>query len=63
MLVIEALDHALARGAQPLAELVGYGTSADAYHITSGPEDGDGAARSMRPRWRRRASRRKTCST
>ena len=47
MLVIEALDHALARGAQPLAELVGYGTSADAYHITSGPEDGDGAARSM----------------
>jgi 3-oxoacyl-[acyl-carrier-protein] synthase II len=45
--VIEALDHALARGAQPLAELVGYGTSADAYHITSGPEDGDGAARSM----------------
>jgi len=47
MLVIEALEHALARGAQPLAELVGYGTSADAYHITSGPEDGDGAARSM----------------
>ena len=47
MLVIEALDHALARGAQPLAELVGYGTSADAYHITSGPEDGDGAARRM----------------
>ncbi|OYD48143.1 beta-ketoacyl-ACP synthase II [Acidovorax kalamii] len=47
MLVIEALDHALARGAQPLAELVGYGTSADAHHITSGPEDGDGAARSM----------------
>ncbi len=47
MLVIEALEHALARGAQPLAELVGYGTSADAYHITSGPEDGDGAARSI----------------
>ena len=47
MLVIEALEHALARGAQPLAELVGYGTSADAHHITSGPEDGDGAARSM----------------
>lgn len=47
MLVVEALEHALARGAQPLAELVGYGTSADAYHITSGPEDGDGAARSM----------------
>ncbi|QCI66652.1 beta-ketoacyl-ACP synthase II [Phreatobacter stygius] len=47
MLVIEALDHALARGAQPIAELVGYGTTADAYHITSGPEDGDGARRSM----------------
>ena len=47
MLVIEALEHAQARGAQPLAELVGYGTSADAHHITSGPEDGDGAARSM----------------
>ena len=47
ILVIEALSHALARGATPLAELVGYGTSADAYHITSGPEDGSGAARAM----------------
>lgn len=47
LLVIEALEHALARGATPLAEIVGYGTSADAYHITSGPEDGSGAARSM----------------
>lgn len=47
MLVIESLDHALARGAVPLAELVGYGTSADAFHITSGPEDGNGAARAM----------------
>lgn len=47
MLVIESLEHALARGAAPLAELVGYGTSADAYHITSGPEDGGGARRSM----------------
>lgn len=47
VLVIESLDHALARGAVPLAELVGYGTSADAYHITSGPEDGNGAARAM----------------
>ncbi|WP_440109638.1 beta-ketoacyl-ACP synthase II [Acidovorax sp. BL-A-41-H1] len=47
MLVIEALEHALARGATPLAEIVGYGTSADAHHITSGPEDGSGAARSM----------------
>jgi 3-oxoacyl-[acyl-carrier-protein] synthase II len=47
VLVIEALSHALARGAEPLAELVGYGTTADAYHITSGPEDGSGAARAM----------------
>ena len=48
VLVIEALDHALARGARPIAELVGYGTSADAYHVTAGPESGDGAARAMR---------------
>ncbi|AHB47833.1 3-oxoacyl-ACP synthase [Hyphomicrobium nitrativorans NL23] len=47
VLVIEALDHAMDRGATPLAELVGYGTSADAYHITAGPEDGEGARRAM----------------
>jgi 3-oxoacyl-[acyl-carrier-protein] synthase II len=47
ILVIESLDHALARGAKPIAEIVGYGTSADAYHLTSGPEDGDGAKRAM----------------
>ncbi|WP_439617389.1 beta-ketoacyl-ACP synthase II [Shinella sp.] len=47
ILVIEALDHALARGAKPIAELVGYGTTADAHHITSGPEDGSGARRAM----------------
>lgn len=47
VLVIEALDHALARGATPIAELVGYGTTADAYHMTAGPEDGSGAARAM----------------
>jgi len=47
MVVIESLDHALARGAVPIAELVGYGTTADAYHITSGPKDGDGATRAM----------------
>src|SRR5947207_6115014 len=41
VLVIEELGHALARGAIPVAELVGYGTTADAHHITSGPEDGD----------------------
>jgi len=47
LLVIEELEHALARGAKPIAELVGYGTSADAYHMTAGPEDGDGARRAM----------------
>ncbi|KAF2391020.1 beta-ketoacyl-ACP synthase II [Pseudomonas frederiksbergensis] len=47
LLVIESLEHALARGAQPIAELVGYGTSADAYHLTAGPEDGSGARRAM----------------
>jgi 3-oxoacyl-[acyl-carrier-protein] synthase II len=48
VLVLESLEHALARGASPIAELVGYGTTADAYHITSGPEDGRGAADAMR---------------
>jgi 3-oxoacyl-[acyl-carrier-protein] synthase II len=47
LMVIEALDHALARGATPIAELIGYGTTADAYHMTAGPEDGDGARRAM----------------
>ncbi|MGL3213384.1 beta-ketoacyl-ACP synthase II [Bradyrhizobium sp. BR 1433] len=47
VLVIEELEHALRRGAKPIAELVGYGTTADAYHITAGPEDGDGARRAM----------------
>ncbi len=47
VLLIEELEHAHARGAMPIAEIVGYGTSADAYHMTSGPEDGEGAARAM----------------
>jgi 3-oxoacyl-[acyl-carrier-protein] synthase II len=47
ILVIESLEHALARGATPIVELVGYGTSADAYHLTAGPEDGSGARRAM----------------
>jgi 3-oxoacyl-[acyl-carrier-protein] synthase II len=47
ILVIESLEHAIERGALPIAEIVGYGTTADAYHITSGPEDGDGARRAM----------------
>jgi 3-oxoacyl-[acyl-carrier-protein] synthase II len=48
ILVIESLDHARSRGATPIAELVGYGTTADAHHVTAGPEDGAGAARAMR---------------
>jgi 3-oxoacyl-[acyl-carrier-protein] synthase II len=47
LLVVESLEHALARGAKPIAEIIGYGTSADAYHLTSGAEDGDGAKRAM----------------
>jgi 3-oxoacyl-[acyl-carrier-protein] synthase II len=47
ILVIEELEHALRRGAVPIAELVGYGTSADAYHMTSPPEDGAGGRRAM----------------
>ncbi|RTL52854.1 MAG: beta-ketoacyl-[acyl-carrier-protein] synthase II [Bradyrhizobiaceae bacterium] len=47
LIVIEEREHALARGATVIAELVGYGTTADAYHMTSGPEDGDGARRSI----------------
>ena len=47
ILVIEELQHALARQARPIAEVIGYGTTADAHHVTSGPEDGEGAARAM----------------
>lgn len=47
-LVLEDRDHALARGAKILAEVVGYGTSADAHHVTAAPEDGEGAQRAMR---------------
>jgi 3-oxoacyl-[acyl-carrier-protein] synthase II len=48
MLVLEDLDFALQRGAPILAELVSYGASADAFHITQPPEGGEGAARAMR---------------
>ena len=48
VLVIERLSHATARGATPLAVLSGYGTSADAYHLTAGHPDGIGAQKAMR---------------
>jgi 3-oxoacyl-[acyl-carrier-protein] synthase II len=47
-MVLERLDHALARGAVPIAEMVGYGASADAYHVSAPREDGSGAARAIR---------------
>ena len=48
MLILESLEYAQRRGANILAEIVGYGMSADAYHMTQPSEDGDGAYRVMR---------------
>lgn len=48
MLILEDYDHAIKRGAKIYAEMVGYGYTADAYHITSPSPDGEGAARSMK---------------
>ena len=47
VLILEALDFALARGAEPIAEIVGYGASGDAYHISAPSQDGDGPIRAM----------------
>ena len=47
VVVLESLDHAMARGAKIYGELVGYGATCDAYHITSPAEDGSGAAKAM----------------
>lgn len=47
-LVLESLEHALARGAHILGEVVGYGRTTDAHHITAPPEGGSGAARAIR---------------
>lgn len=47
VVVLESLEHAKARGAKILAELVGYGATCDAFHITSPAEDGSGAAKAM----------------
>ncbi|MDE3161506.1 MAG: beta-ketoacyl-ACP synthase II [Acidobacteriota bacterium] len=48
MLILEELESARKRNARILAELVGYGMSADAFHVTAPPDDGDGAYRVMR---------------
>lgn len=47
VVVLESYEHAIERGATILAEVVGYGATCDAYHITSPAEDGEGAARAM----------------
>ncbi len=48
VLILEELEHARARGAEPLAELIGYGATADAYHMTSPAPGGSGAVRAAR---------------
>ena len=60
VVILEEYEHAKKRGARIYAELVGYGMSADAYHITAPHEDGRGAAMAMKLALQRRGHRRPT---
>lgn len=48
LVVLESIEHAMARGAEPLAELVGYGATSDAFHVTQPSPGGEGASRAMK---------------